>query len=81
MNLDDVGTAVLALIAFLGAVGAVAAWFYKRGSAEAKLTDAVDANTAATEKLTQHLSKVGDKLNEHDVQLADHDARLRAGGL
>lgn len=81
MNPEAWGTIVLAAIAVVSGVGAIVIWFYKRGGAEAKLTDAVDANTVATEKLTTHMEKVSDKINAHDVQLADHDARLRAGGL
>jgi hypothetical protein len=81
MNWADVATVALGLVAVLGGVGAIAAWFYKRGGAETKLIDSVDANTAATEKLTGHMMRLDTKLGEHDITLADHAARLRAGGL
>ena len=81
MSAEALATVILAAVAILGGIGAIIAWFYKRGSSEAKLTVAVDANTKSTDNLARHMERVADKINDHDVRLADHDARLRAGGL
>jgi hypothetical protein len=81
MNWETVATVALGLVAFLGLLAGMASWLYKRGAAEKGLTTAMDQNTAAVEKLSGHMEKVTDKLGDHDVQLADHNARLKAGGL
>lgn len=81
MSAADVATVVLAVVAVIGLVFGALAWIYNRGAGERELTDAVKANTTATDKLTAHVEKIGDTLAQHGEKLADHEARLRSGGL
>jgi hypothetical protein len=69
MNPGAIATVVLAVLAVLGSFAGMTAWFFKRGGDERTLTDAVHANTAATNKLTESVSSLRGTLNEHESRI------------
>ena len=69
MNPTTIATVVLAVLALLGTCAGMIAWFYKRGGDERSLTDAVHANTAATNKLTESVSSLQGTLSEHESRI------------
>lgn len=81
MSAATIATVALAVLGFLSLIFAGFAWLYKRGADERELTIAVQQNTHATTKLSEHMNKIAETLAVHGEKLADHDARLRAGGL
>lgn len=54
-NLADLAQVIVAVLAFLGLVVAVVAWFYRRGGQERTMTDALVENTNATKEVTAEL--------------------------
>jgi hypothetical protein len=69
MNASAIATVVLATLALLGTFGAGIRWFYKRAGDERALVDAVHANTAAMDKLTESVSGLQGTLNEHESRI------------
>lgn len=65
------GGGALGLLGVIGGVLTVFRWFYNRGAQERGYKIALDANTESNKELTGAVSKVVDKLNEHDRRL-DH---------
>jgi uncharacterized membrane protein YqiK len=76
--LSTVATVVIAVVGLLGAFGAGLRWFYKRAGNERALVDAVDANTRATDKLTESMTVVGGTLNDHEYRIKTAEHRLDA---
>lgn len=81
MNATDLGTVALAIVAVLGLLGAGFAWLYKRGADERELAINLNRVADSADKLSGKMDKLSDTLAAHGEKLADHDARLRAGGL
>lgn len=69
MNAATISTVVIAVLALLAATGGTIAWFYKRGGDERTLTDAVHANTTATDKLTESMALIGNTLHDHEYRI------------
>lgn len=69
---------VATIIEAAASLGTVVAFFHQAGRFSAK----VDANTRATDRLTdafeKHVEKVDERLTQHGEKLADHEARLHS---
>jgi hypothetical protein len=82
MDLQTIGTVVLAVLAFLAATGGGVAWFYRRGRDEQSLASSVARQAEATElntRVTEMLAaQVGGLLEAHGNQLTEHHWRLKA---
>jgi len=74
MDAGTISTVVIAVLALLGAFGAIARWIYVRGKDEQSLSSSV-------KELAIQVGKLADKMDRHGDQLTDHEIRLRAGGL
>ena len=74
VTVSDFTTVGLFIFAAMAAVGAIIAWFYKRGGKERASDDAIERNTAATEKLSGKLDSlqtvVVDMFHELDKRVA-----------
>jgi hypothetical protein len=53
----DIATILLGFCAFLGFLGAIAAWLYKRGGHERAYTDALERNTEANREVATKLDE------------------------
>lgn len=69
MTPTDPGTLILAILAAIGLIGAIVAWFFKRGGTETAMSIALDRNTSATDRLTEKLDGVVDTLHDHAIRL------------
>jgi hypothetical protein len=74
MSPSDAATVSIALLAALGLIGAIVAWFYRRGGTETAMEIALDRNTTATEKLTDKIEGVVTRLHDHDIRLTKLEA-------
>lgn len=54
-TLLDISQVLLAILAALGGIVAIIAWFYKRGGQERAFTDALDENTKSNRELSGEL--------------------------
>lgn len=73
-SLTDIAQIILAVFAIIGAVVAVAAWFYKRGGHERALANALEDNTKSNREVSAELR---DFKGETLAALRDHDWRLK----
>ena len=73
MKPTDPGTLILAAIAAIGLIGAVIAWFFKRGGDERAFSVALNDNTDALRELAGEFRKfrdeVIDKLHGLDIRV------------
>lgn len=78
-SVTDVATVTVAVVAILGAVVAIAAWFYRRGAQERGHAKALEANTEATLTLAAELKDFKiltiEKLHEMDIRLTRVETR------
>jgi hypothetical protein len=75
----DIATIALGFVAFIGFIGAMFTWFYKRGGHERAFADALDRNTKANNdvaaKLEEFKSVVLDMFHDLDKRVAMLEGR------
>ena len=80
MNVYVGATVVMSAIAVLAGVGAVIAWFYKRGGTEREMTLALKQNTEATHELSGHFHSFRENVvaeqHSQDIRLTRVEAIL-----
>lgn len=80
-NLSGYATIVVALVAMLGVMTAVSAWFYRRGGQERSMVDALNENTKSNKEVATELKEFKGEtlaaLRDHDWQLKIHDQQLK----
>ncbi len=80
-------TVIIAVIAIATSLSAVIAWVFRRGRSEGQLEKSMQDNTRATHELNQTVAVLNDKLgtgfkevhdriDNHDVALAQHKITL-----
>lgn len=67
-----------AVLAAMGSIGGILAWFYRRGRGEQRLSTSVDRNTEATTELAAQVGGLRDTLEAHGNTLTEHHWRLKA---
>lgn len=65
-------------VAFLTAIAAGIAWFYKRGKAEQSLSGSVERHAEATVLLAAQVGGLRDTLEAHGNTLVEHHWRIKA---
>jgi hypothetical protein len=73
-----VATVVIATLTFLGIIGGVANWLYRRGGNERDLSESITRNTAATTELAAQVGGLRTTLEAHGNTLTEHHWRLKA---
>lgn len=73
-----VETVIATVLAGLGCLGGMLAWFYKRGRQEQALANSVDKNTEATNLLAAQVGGLRETLETHSQVLTEHHFRLKA---